>query len=302
MTTKDCSSSGESPLVLEVPAKINFWLEVLNRRPDGYHALSSLMLPIGIHDRVTAARRECGIELGGDGGGVPLDRNNLAWRAAEIFLGARPDIGGVRLELTKRIPVAAGLGGGSADAAAVLLLLNRLTQQPLPPADLTRLAVQLGADVPFFLYRRPALATGIGEILEPVPGLPPYPLVLIKAPVAVSTALVYSRLKLTRAGAHTRIATLLAHPWEPQRYLVNDLESVTLEMHPELNQIKAWLYRRGALGVLMSGSGPTVFAVFRTLPDAQAIAAVAAIEWSACWVGVTEVLASPSAGVGRKWA
>jgi len=298
VTTRQNSSSDAS-LLLEVPAKINFWLEVLNRRPDGYHNVSSLMLPIGIHDRVTAARRERGIELGGDGGGVPLDRNNLAWRAAEIFLGARPDLGGVRLELTKRIPVAAGLGGGSADAAAVLLLLNRLAEPPLSLPDLARLAVQLGADVPFFLRRCPALATGIGEILEPIHGLPPYPLVLIKAPVAVATALVYSRLKLTRGGARTRIATLLAHPWEPRRHLVNDLEAVTLEMHLRLKQIKAWLYRRGALGVLMSGSGPTVFAVYRTLPEARAIGSEADNEWPECWVGVTEVLASPSTGVGR---
>jgi 4-diphosphocytidyl-2-C-methyl-D-erythritol kinase len=288
------------PLVMDIPAKINFWLEVLSKREDGYHNLSSLMLPIGIYDRVEAARTQHGIELVGNSSEVPLDQNNLAWRAAALFLRQQQESGGVRLRLDKRIPIAAGLGGGSADAAAVLLLLNRLTPTPLPHTGLTRLARQLGADVPFFLGKRPSIATGIGEILEEIQGIPSYPLVLVKAPVAVSTAEVYSRLKLTRGYGRIRIASLLAHPWEPQGLMVNDLESVTLEMYPELAEIKEWLRRSGALGVLMSGSGPTLFGVFRTRRQAEAVGSEAKTDWPDCWVGITEVLANPSEGTGRE--
>ncbi len=189
-----------------VPAKINLWLEVVRKRADGYHDLSSLMLPVAIYDWLELETCDRGgISLECDEPAVPSDRRNLAWRAAEQFLDAVGSQTGVHIRLTKKIPVAAGLGGGSADAAAVLLALNSIHRNSLAMPQLELLGRSLGADVPFFLHQRPALATGIGENLYPVDGLPEYPLVLIKPPLTVSTRWVYQTLKLTRGESRISI-------------------------------------------------------------------------------------------------
>jgi 4-diphosphocytidyl-2-C-methyl-D-erythritol kinase len=181
---------------VRVPAKINLWLEVIRKREDGYHDLSTLMLPVGIYDTLELESCErAGIHLECSNPGIPADASNLAWRAAEAFFGAVGVGGGVHIRIRKQIPVAAGLGGGSADAAAVLLALNRMHGNGLAAPRLVALAHALGADVPFFLYQRPALATGIGELLDSVEGLPDYPLVLVKPPLEVSTRWVYQSLK-----------------------------------------------------------------------------------------------------------
>ncbi len=275
---------------IEVPAKINFWLEVVGKRADGYHELSSLMLPVDIRDRLIIERDRAGISLRCDQPGVPEDERNLAWRAARAYMARCGEPRGLRIRLEKGIPVAAGLGGGSADAAGVLLLLNRMAARPLSADVLAELAVGLGADVPFFLQARPALAGGIGEILRPVLGLPAYPLVLLKPPLAVSTAEVYSRIELTRGERRIRIRSLLAHPWEPRSLMQNDLESITLGMHPELGAIKEWLQDQGALGALMSGSGPTLFGVFASQERARLVAARAVQDHPQCWVRQTRAV------------
>lgn len=277
-------------LSLDMPAKVNFWLEVIDKRSDGYHELSTLMLPVGIFDHILVQTKTSGLSLRCDRVDVPGDNRNLAWRAAELYLHESELQTGLHITIEKRIPVAAGLGGGSADAAAVLSLLNRISPQPLPRRNLLRLATRLGADVPFFLSRRPALASGIGEILQEIQGIPDYPLVLIKPPVSVSTADIYARIELTRGRPRIRIASLLAHPWEPRPLMENDLEPITLDLHPELKNIKQWLLDKGALGALMSGSGPTLFGVFAGKEQAREVATEAVSNWPECWVGATEVL------------
>ena len=275
---------------VSVPAKINLWLEVLRKRADGYHDVSSLMLPIGVFDALELESHESGgVSLECDEPAVPSDASNLAWRAAEEFLTAIGSQTGVHIRLTKKIPVAAGLGGGSADAAAVLLGLNRMFGSCLAMPELELLGERLGADVPFFLHQRPALATGIGATLRPVDGLPDYPLVLIKPPLTVSTRWVYQSLKLTRGQSSIKLNSFMARPWQLHEVMKNDLEGVTLAEYPVLDQIKGWLLQNGAVGALMSGSGPTVFGVFRKTSEAELIETRAEQRWRDCWVAVTQV-------------
>lgn len=278
----------------KVPAKINFWLEVLSRRTDGYHELSSLMLPIGIYDEIELqVLPEEGIVLDCGNQEVPHDRSNLAWRAADLFfeaMGVRPAL---RIGLKKNIPVAAGLGGGSADAAGVLLGLNVLYPGKVSATALHGLATRLGADVPFFLRQVPALATGIGEKLEEVPQVIEYPLLLVKPPVTISTAWVYGSLKLTRGESRITVPRLLADPWNLLGLMQNDLESVTLEAVPVLSLLKGWMVGKGSIAALMSGSGPTVFGVFSRMEEAEAAETAARSEWPESWVACTGVLGSP---------
>jgi 4-diphosphocytidyl-2-C-methyl-D-erythritol kinase len=275
----------------KVPAKINLWLEVLSRRADGYHDLSSLMLPIGVYDEVDLRLfPDGGIVLECDHAEVPRDRNNLAWRAAEFFFEATGIESGLHIGLKKNIPVAAGLGGGSADAAGVLLGLDALFPGKLSERDLHGLAARLGADVPFFLRQIPALATGIGEQLEAVRGVVDYPLLLIKPSVTVSTAWVYRSLKLTRGKSCITVPRLLADPLNIVGLLQNDLESVTLDAFPVLSLLKGWMIEKGAMGALMSGSGPTVFGVFSRMVEAEAAEDAARRDWPDSWVVCTRVL------------
>lgn len=276
---------------VSIPAKINLWLEVIGKREDGYHDLSSLMLPVGIYDTLVLESFEGeGIRLECSHPAVPTGASNLAWRAAETFFDAVGARAGVQILIRKQIPVAAGLGGGSADAAAVLLALNRMYGNGLTTPRLAGLARSLGADVPFFLYQRPALATGIGEQLAPVEGLPDYPLVLVKPPLKVSTRWVYQSLKLTRGESRITLGSLLARPWQLPELMENDLETVTLAKYPALGQIKQWLLDKGAVGALMSGSGPTIFGVFRQSSGAEEIGIQAERRWPECWVAVAQTL------------
>lgn len=277
-----------------MPAKINLWLEVVGKRPDGYHELWSLMLPIGVYDDVAVqVTEQPGIRVECDHPDVPLDERNLAWRAAQAFLDHTGASGGVSIQIGKSIPVGAGLGGGSADAAGVLLAMEACFQTRIRAAAMHDLARRLGADVPFFLYRRPALATGIGDVLDWVDFVPGYSLVCVKPPVMISTAWVYGSLKLTNRRAPTRLDGLRGEPWKMDGVLVNDLESVTLEAYPRIKEIKSWLMLQGALGALMSGSGPTVFGVFRETGQAEEVAVLAREAWGDCWVTAAEVLRKP---------
>jgi 4-diphosphocytidyl-2-C-methyl-D-erythritol kinase len=221
---------------------------------------------------------------------VPRDRRNLAWRAAELFLGEAGIAPALRIGLKKSIPVGAGLGGGSADAAGVLLGLNELYPGRVSAGTLFEMAGQLGADVPFFLRGVPALATGIGQELDEVCGVLDYPLLLVKPPVTVSTAWVYGSLKLTRGESRISVPRLLADPWNIAQLLQNDLESVTLEAVPVLTSLKRWLVEHGAIASLMSGSGPTVFGVFAGMEEAVRAEVLAAEAWPECWVRCTGVL------------
>lgn len=250
-------------LQLQAPAKVNFRLDVLRRRPDGYHDLRMLMQRIGLCDELEITLRDTpGITVRCDGADLPEDDTNLVWRAAAAMLARTDHETGVHIRLTKKIPVAAGLGGGSSDAATTLCGLNDLLGLGLNDAELMRIGVKLGADVPFFIFGKPAIATGVGELLTPLEGMPPLWLLLVNPGIHVSTAWVYQNLQLTTTKVAAKIPVLYKSADDLCAVLANDLEAVTLKKFPVILEIKEQLMAAGARGALMSGSGPTVFAVF----------------------------------------
>jgi 4-diphosphocytidyl-2-C-methyl-D-erythritol kinase len=259
------------PSTTNAPAKLNIRLKITGRRPDGYHELVSVMVPVTLCDEIRISPAAEGIHLETVGLPVPADETNLVFRAAESFfsrLGIRP---GLSIQLLKRIPVAAGLGGGSSDAAATLASLNRIFSHPLSDRELAAMALRLGADVPFFLSGRPCLATSIGEILEPLNRWPAWWYVLVAPPFAVSTAWVYGqfKLKLTSPDREYIVNTLKNGHFEPRDLLENDLEAVTAKRFPVIETIKEQLMAAGAEGALMTGSGPCVFGVFHSETEAS---------------------------------
>jgi len=251
------------------PAKVNLFLCVLGRRPDGYHDLFSLMCRIGLYDEILLSPTSEGATLTCSDHALPVDDGNLALRAARRFFEALGRPGGVAIHLAKRIPVAAGLGGGSSNAASVLLGLNHLYGGPLSLDRLIVIGKSLGADVPFFLFQAPALVSGIGDRLEAFPGIPPLAALVVSPTFAVSTRMVYQNLnlRLTNSQKRPTRAHLKKSAFTPDLHLHNDLETVTLAWHPEIVAIKNLLIDQGALGSLMSGSGPSVFGLF---PDLEA--------------------------------
>jgi len=258
-----------SALTLLAPAKLNLHLKVLGRRPDGMHELITLMQPLSLADRLV-------LEPGGEGirfscSQAGLQEDNLVERAARLWFQAAGREPGVVLRLEKNIPVAAGLGGGSSDAAATLLGLNRLYGEPLARERLHELASRLGADVPFFLYGVTALCTGVGDRVEPWPHFRCWHYLLVNPGVEVSTAWVYGELDLawTSRPNLNKIYRPPSGDRPLEEILVNDLEMVTTRAYPELGAIKEGLCRAGARGALMSGSGPTVFGVFDSAAQAQ---------------------------------
>ncbi|MFZ7113377.1 MAG: 4-(cytidine 5'-diphospho)-2-C-methyl-D-erythritol kinase [Desulfatiglandales bacterium] len=257
---------------IETPAKLNIRLKVTGRRPDGYHDLVSIMVPIDLSDRMEIGiARERGIEMTAEGFCVPTDESNLVSRAAQAFLSETGLDCGVFIKLTKRIPVAAGMGGGSSDAAAVLYSLNELFGNPLSQEEVHEMAARLGADVPFFLYCRPSIATGIGDILEPLPHWPESWYVVITPRLEISTAWVYGHLKLELTGhEYEHIIDFLKKDSPAVSHLLeNDLEKVTAGRYPVINILKEALRDAGAEGVMMTGSGPTVFGLFSSREEAR---------------------------------
>ena len=260
-----------SPHRIKAPAKLNLRLKITGRRPDGYHELVSIMVPIDFVDLLEIrVLKERAIELSCEGFRVPTDEKNLVYQAALSFFSRTEIEQGVSIKLSKNIPVAAGLGGGSSDAAATLLTLNKIWSQPLSLSALSELAVQLGADVPFFLHCKPSLATGIGEVLEPLKKWPKFWYVIVTPPVQVSTSWVYGNLKLelTRGEYDYIVKFLRNDPIAVSAILENDLEEVTSAKFPEIDTIKKCLLNAGAEGALMTGSGPSVFGIFSSLNQA----------------------------------
>jgi 4-diphosphocytidyl-2-C-methyl-D-erythritol kinase len=268
-------------LQLKAPAKINLTLRVVGRRKDGYHDLHSVMQKVALYDHLTVTRTGGGIKLSCPDTDLPEDDGNLVYRAAQLFYQAlkasvNPVKSGVAIRLEKQVPLAAGLGGGSSDAAAVLVALNTLYGTGLSTEQLCRLGVQLGADVPFFVQPSPlALATGIGEQLQPFALGREYLAVLVNPGVEVPTAWVYKNLTLT-SGANTfNLPSFSTQDHEQAEggqlldtligsgKLTNDLETVTVSRFPEIDAIKNKLREFGADSALMSGSGATVFGLFR---------------------------------------
>ncbi|MEN8754279.1 MAG: 4-(cytidine 5'-diphospho)-2-C-methyl-D-erythritol kinase [Desulfobacterales bacterium] len=272
---------------INAPAKINLFLQVTGKRPDGYHELFTLMCPLGLADRIRLDPTGARIRVTCTDPAVPADTTNTTHRAAEIFFrnlpkSRHPPLTGVKITIEKQIPVGAGLGGGSSDAAAVFRGLNRLLGYPFQLAELMEMGREVGADVPFFIFGHPALATGIGERLEPYRKLPPYRVLLFYPVVNVSTAEVYKNLDLGLTNCKKKLKdfVLKQRPFDAALHLCNDLETVTLNRYPQVKAAKEALDGRGALGVSMSGSGSTVFALFAD--DGMARRALQSLE------GITE--------------
>jgi 4-diphosphocytidyl-2-C-methyl-D-erythritol kinase len=225
------------------------------------------MVPVTLYDQIDLSLVDEGISITCEGFPVPSDESNLVYRAAKAFFSITGLSQGLSVKLVKNMPVAAGLGGGSSDAASTLLALNAMCPcRPLSDTDLKGLALGLGADVPFFLHARPCLATGIGEILEPIRNWPEFWYLIVTPRIHVPTGWVYSNLKLElTTNEYAYINTVLQKRClELDDILENDLESVTARHLPVINHIKKYLLHAGADGALMSGSGPSVFGVFRS--------------------------------------
>ena len=278
----------QDKLTLKAPAKINLSLKVTGRRADGYHTLETLMQKVSLFDELELRPRERGVHFRCPGNAVPENRDNLVYRAAELFLqtvrrqraGSTP---GVEISLKKIIPRAAGLGGGSSDAAATLKGLNVLFDCGCSGEELAAMGLRLGADVPFFLAdTAAAIATGIGEILTPVAPLTGYDILLVNPGFPVSTQWVYQTFALTKKEDASILKSLQKESGEAgasggsgvdeARLAVtqNDLETVTASRYPEIEQLKSELIANGAAIALMSGSGPTVFGLFVSRQNAEA--------------------------------
>jgi len=266
------------------PAKINVFLRITGRRPDGYHLLDSLMVPISLHDEIDlevwdvgrGARTEKNtITVTCDDPTLPADETNLAYKAAAL-LGKETGVNArIAIALRKRIPAGAGLGGGSSDAAAVLKGLNVLLSLGFNEDRLRTLASQLGADVPFFIPCRPARVQGVGEILTPLPPLPVKWFVVIVPPFGVSTRWAYRRFDelLSQTDAVGNF-TLTNGRWPETELFVNDLERAVIPAHPLLGELKTRLLQSGAETALMSGSGSAVFGMFHNQSLAEQAAKV----------------------------
>ena len=249
------------------PAKVNLYLKVLSRREDGYHELVTVMQPLTLADELRL-RPGRGLTLECQHPEVPSGPQNLVWRAAEKFGAAIGQVPQVHIHLVKKIPVAAGLGGGSSDAAGTLLALNELAGNPLAPAALHELAAELGADVPFFLKSGPAEGRGIGTILSPL-NLPPYWYVLLNPGMAIATSWVYGNLDLQALATAGAPLPAIWDGDHPESWVANDLETVTLGRYPELRELLNRLSGSGALAQGMSGSGPTLFGLFHEVEAAK---------------------------------
>lgn len=254
------------------PAKVNLFLRVLGKRPDGYHDIYSLMQPVSLFDEIDIEAGDGeGISISSDNPALPLGAENLAHRAASAFLKKLGKTKSVSIRIKKRIPVGAGLGGGSSNAASVLMGLNELTGAGFDEASLMELGSVLGSDVPFFILKSGALAKGRGTELKRVK-LPEFGYILVNPGYHVSTAWVYGNLGLTKKLENNKLtysAESFGDGLEAGGLLYNDLESVTLKEHPDLAEYKSILVENGALGALMSGSGPTVFGVYKDGESAQ---------------------------------
>jgi 4-diphosphocytidyl-2-C-methyl-D-erythritol kinase len=271
-------------LVKKSPCKVNLLLNILGRRPDGFHELETLMHPVRIFDELTFTHSlSCGVDLTCTDPALPTDGRNLVHQAATSFFSAAKINEGVRLHLEKRIPLAAGLGGGSGNAATTLLGLNELFKHPLTIEELTSLAASLGSDVPFFLQDKPALGTGRGERIESLDFFPAFKgaaFLLIHPGFGISSAWTYQQLRRFpnmvngRPGRAKNLATTLRSGdlkrAGPQFF--NSLEAPALEKYPLLSIFQEFLRDNGAAGALMSGSGSTTFAVLERLSAAETVA------------------------------
>jgi 4-diphosphocytidyl-2-C-methyl-D-erythritol kinase len=270
------------------PAKINLGLRLLRKRPDGYHDLLSLMVPVSLCDELRLERRSQNIELRCPNSELPTNEENLVYRAARFVLSKCQRVAGVRIELTKRIPVGAGLGGGSSDAATTMMKVNALLGSPLKREDLLTIGEQLGADVPFFLLGRWAIAEGIGDRLTPLENVPVLWTVLVNPHFRISSRWAYKNLTLTTGpngskfnssrdtsagemtASHQRLLDRQDLTFEDiLPLLVNDFEPLVFGHYPQLHDLRKALLAAGAMAAPMTGSGPTLVGLFGSEREAR---------------------------------
>lgn len=286
----------EKTLTLPAYAKLNIGLDIVGRRDDGYHLVRMLMQRIRLQDTVTLEQtEEPSIRLFCDAPGVPADRRNLAYRAAELLFDAYRLPGGLRIRLEKQIPAAAGLAGGSADAAAVLCGINALYAFSLSDSELQKEALKLGADVPYCLKGITALSEGIGEKLIDIGPFPFYYVVLAKPEEGVSTKDAYAAFDRKEEVLHPDIDALLRAVAEKDRERIareagNVLQPVTEEAVPEVGRLIRLLKEKGASLSMMSGSGPTVFGLFEEKETAETALMAVRMSGLAAFSCLTETL------------
>lgn len=253
---------------LKALAKINLGLDVVRRREDGYHEVRMIMQTIHLYDRLDIKRtQEPGIQIQTNLSFLPVNENNLIYKAAKLLMDEFSITDGVSVKLDKRIPVAAGMAGGSTDAATMLIGVNRLFSLGLTKRQLMERGVQIGADVPYCIMRGTALAEGIGEALSPLPPMVKCPVLIAKPSISVSTKFVYQNLKLDDTTIHPDIDRLIddikaKNLHDIAAHMGNVLETVTIPNYPVIDEIKKHMLSNGAVGAMMSGSGPTVFGLF----------------------------------------
>lgn len=255
-------------LSLKALAKINLGLDVIRRREDGYHEVSMVMQTIHLFDRLRIKKtKDAGIEIRTNLSYLPVNENNLVYKAGRLLMDEFGLTEGVSVELHKKIPVAAGMAGGSTDAAAMLFGMNQLFALGLTKEELMERGVKIGADVPYCIMRGTALAEGIGEKLTALAPMVKCPVLIAKPNISVSTKFVYQNLKLDEELVHPDIRKLIADIEKKDLHAIaadmgNVLESVTIPNYPVIAQIKEKMLESGAINSLMSGSGPTVFGLF----------------------------------------
>ena len=253
---------------INAPAKINIGLDVVGRREDGYHEVRMIMQSIRLFDRLTLDRKkDPGVRLTTNLKFLPTDENNLIVKSAKMLMKEFNLEGGLNINLEKRIPVAAGMAGGSTDAASTMIAINQMYDLNLSNSQLMKRAAKIGADIPYCIMKGTALAEGIGEKLSTVPKLPNCTVLIVKPKIHVSTKEVYSKLTLDENTIHPDINVMIDDLKKKDleglcSHIGNTLEGVTIPMYPEIDDIKKFMMENGALGSLMSGSGPTVFGIF----------------------------------------
>lgn len=257
-------------ITLKAPAKVNYLLDVIQRRVDGYHDLRMIMQRIDLCDEISLVLTDTPkISVRCGKNGVPDGDGNIAWKAAKAVLDLSGTTNGVDITIIKNIPVAAGLGGGSSDAATVLMGLNELLKLELSDKHLMKVGVTLGADVPFFIFKKTALAEGIGDLLIEMPYMPSAWVLLINPGVHVSTGWVYKNLQLTNGRELAKLPNSYKTVKDVCAIFKNDLESVTIPAFPVIDTIKKMMIQYGAVGAMMSGSGSTVFSLFENQVTAE---------------------------------
>ena len=263
--------TNQTAIELLSPAKVNVFLKITGQRIDGYHELLTVFVPVSLYDKLIISKSEKELEVYYRGREIPNNQNNLVSRAAISFFEKTGIKKGIKITLIKNIPISSGLGGGSSNAATTLKGLNQLWPNALSKEDLEKLALSLGADVPFFLLQKPAMARGIGEILQPIENFPSLWYVIVSPNLMISTAWTYERFKLnlTNNRNQNKMSSFKKNIFNIPELLFNDLERVTLVKYPFLSSIKESLLQVGALGALMTGSGPSIFGLFDSAKKAQ---------------------------------